>query len=454
MISPNQVSRVAGLFGGMGATPDPAVPADPRQQNAMQAAGVTNPLLQQFGRSVAGLFGKADQMASPMQQMNRAIQSVKDPSSYEGKLKIAQAVMQIDPMQGTQLLQAAEKTRLLDQQKKEKLLLEQKQRELLAGQATALGREGLAKRIRLGGEPIAPLAEELNTAQAEKAASINKRKTFETLATNAGKTDLLSDVQSGQYDDLTVSEFKGELSGRDANLEEVVSIETGEISYARVDEQGKMFDPKTSSWKEPSELGFRPFVTGRTAEDVAAEKAASGETSSEAARQAMIGGSLANLSRIDELLFDTKEVDGQQVIDYGNVNWTNILNAKMGTPKTQGRSLNVLLKSAFEAQLRAETGAAAPDSEVKRLTERLSPHPFDSVSTIKLKRAILEQFLSGAYGKMFPSVKDPAQLAGLIADAALRDLGKVPEQSGTEDIDINSMTAEQIRKMLTGQGAL
>lgn len=96
MISPNQVSRVAGLFGGMGATPDPAIPADPRQRTAMQQMGVTNPLLQQFGQSVAGLFGKADQMASPMQQANRAMQGL-DPSKPESLLQVARALESSDP---------------------------------------------------------------------------------------------------------------------------------------------------------------------------------------------------------------------------------------------------------------------------------------------------------------------------------------------------------------------
>jgi hypothetical protein len=34
-----------------------AIPADPRQRDAMQAAGVTNPLLQQFGRGLGGMLG-------------------------------------------------------------------------------------------------------------------------------------------------------------------------------------------------------------------------------------------------------------------------------------------------------------------------------------------------------------------------------------------------------------
>jgi hypothetical protein len=39
------------------------IPADPRQRDAMQAAGVTNPLLQQFGRGLGGMLGT--EMRSP-----------------------------------------------------------------------------------------------------------------------------------------------------------------------------------------------------------------------------------------------------------------------------------------------------------------------------------------------------------------------------------------------------
>lgn len=39
------------------------IPSDPRQRNAMQAAGVTNPLLQQFGMGLGGLLGT--EMRSP-----------------------------------------------------------------------------------------------------------------------------------------------------------------------------------------------------------------------------------------------------------------------------------------------------------------------------------------------------------------------------------------------------
>lgn len=45
-----------------------AIPADPRQRDLMQAAGVTNPLLQQFGKSLGGLFGVETRSPAAIQQ--------------------------------------------------------------------------------------------------------------------------------------------------------------------------------------------------------------------------------------------------------------------------------------------------------------------------------------------------------------------------------------------------
>ena len=100
------------------------IPADPRQRDLMQAAGVTNPLLQQFGKSVGGLFGvetrspaaiqQAEQMAQ-QEQLKSSVGAIKDPSSYEGMVQLAQAVMNIDPIQGAQLLAKAEEMKKASQ---------------------------------------------------------------------------------------------------------------------------------------------------------------------------------------------------------------------------------------------------------------------------------------------------------------------------------------------------
>jgi hypothetical protein len=91
----------------------------------MQRSGVTNPLLQQFGRGLGGLFNI--EMRSPMEiaqaeqktqqeQLKSSVGAIKDPSSYEGMVQMAQAVMKIDPIQGAQLLAAAEEKRKASQQ--------------------------------------------------------------------------------------------------------------------------------------------------------------------------------------------------------------------------------------------------------------------------------------------------------------------------------------------------
>lgn len=116
-------------------------------------------------------------------------------------------------------------------------------------------------------------------------------------------------------------------------------------------------------------------------------------TPEQAAKAQLIQGALDNYS----------ELSGLFVSPDGDVNRTNIANMVAGTPFTQGRSANVLLKDTIEAKLRAESGAAVPESEVKRIAERLQPSLFDSDATVKLKMRLIEQFLQGTYDKFDPT---------------------------------------------------
>ena len=144
-----------------------AIPADPRQRNAMQAAGVTNPLLQQFGQGLGGLLGT--EMRSPaavqQEQLKSSIGAIKDPSSYEGMVQMARAIMPIDPIQGAQLLATAEEKRKAGmaqleagQQEISQARSEQKRKELLrssmADKLRAQGYTSLATLI-VGGDPEA-----------------------------------------------------------------------------------------------------------------------------------------------------------------------------------------------------------------------------------------------------------------------------------------------------------
>lgn len=80
-----------------------AIPADPRQRNAMQAAGVTNPLLQRFGQGLGGILGT--EMRSPMEQFGSAIQGI-DTSTPEGKKALLSALSKVDPIATVKMAEA------------------------------------------------------------------------------------------------------------------------------------------------------------------------------------------------------------------------------------------------------------------------------------------------------------------------------------------------------------
>lgn len=71
-------------------------------------------------------------------------------------------------------------------------------------------------------------------------------------------------------------------------------------------------------------------------------------------------------------------------------------------PMTEGRTIRVQLRDAIESKLRAESGAAVPDTEVARADERMMPNSLDSESTIQNKIRILDEFLRGSFDKFDP----------------------------------------------------
>lgn len=138
-------------------------------------------------------------------------------------------------------------------------------------------------------------------------------------------------------------------------------------------------------------------------------------TPEQSAKAQLVQGSIDNATVLDRLLFDPD----------GTPNRTQIANMNVpfgGTPFTEGRTANALLKDAVEAKIRAESGAAVPESEVIRAMERFKPSVLDSDETIKTKRALLNQFLQGTYDKFDPTgtFKRNETLDALIKDADKR----------------------------------
>ena len=117
----------------------------------------------------------------------------------------------------------------------------------------------------------------------------------------------------------------------------------------------------------------------------------------------------------------------------------------VGTPFTEGRTANVLLKDATEAKLRAESGAAVPDSEVKRAAERFRPDIIDSRETIKVKVDLLGDFLEGVFDKVQRDGRfiDVGRTIDALEAAAGRRLKRIGDKSILEDL-----TKEQLQAII------
>lgn len=109
-----------------------------------------------------------------------------------------------------------------------------------------------------------------------------------------------------------------------------------------------------------------------------------------AAKSQLIDQAIGYLPDLKKGLFDDK----------GNVNRLNVNNLATRMPFTEGRRLSTLILDSVEAKLRAESGAAVPETEVKRIAKRYIPQVGDDDRTIKTKYNMLNDFLKGTAQKM------------------------------------------------------
>lgn len=101
------MANIAGMFAGLneairgfGGTQGMPIPQDPRQRNALERVGVTNPMLQMFGQGLGALTGT--DMRSREEQVAETVKGL-DPQNPESLLKAAQAMEKYDPVQAAKL---------------------------------------------------------------------------------------------------------------------------------------------------------------------------------------------------------------------------------------------------------------------------------------------------------------------------------------------------------------
>ena len=226
----------------------PQVPVE--QQNLMQRFGVLNdPLLERFGQGLGSALGV--ETRSPQQQA-QAVYGQAVGASPEKQLEIAQQLAKIQGYEASamQLAQQAQE-KLAAQQAK---LQEQRQRELFANRARALGLNDTAELVLAGGD-VKEAGKQIREEEKRRALIKGGKPARIALAKRAGMSEqFITDIQSGKYDGTNQDEFAKILEGDEAELKFFQNAE-GKAVPMRVDKYGKIYDPDSGTFKNPSELG-------------------------------------------------------------------------------------------------------------------------------------------------------------------------------------------------------
>lgn len=113
----------------------------------------------------------------------------------------------------------------------------------------------------------------------------------------------------------------------------------------------------------------------------------------QAAKTELLNNGIKDVERYRDLVLKDGKVDRQIILGMATPGMA-------GVPGTNSRLAYSYIYNAIEAKLRAESGAAVPESEVQRMAKRFVPSPLDNDETIKSKVARLDEFLRGSLGRV------------------------------------------------------
>ena len=110
--------------------------------------------------------------------------------------------------------------------------------------------------------------------------------------------------------------------------------------------------------------------------------------------------SAAKTQMVEQALTYMPLIRAGLILPDGTVDRTNVANMNVRTPFTEGRAISTYVMDAVEAKLRAESGAAVPEPEVKRAAKRFIPAVADNDDQVKIKLNNLETYLKGTADKI------------------------------------------------------
>jgi hypothetical protein len=156
-----------------------------------------------------------------------------------------------------------------------------------------------------------------------------------------------------------------------------------QLADAKTAEGGQGKAPTGYRWKEGQPGVLEPIPGGP----------ATVMTPEQAAKTELLANGIKDVQRYKDLVLKDGKIDRQIIIGMSTPGMA-------GVPGTDSRLAYSYIYNAIEAKLRAESGAAVPDTEVSRMAKRFIPSPLDNDATIKSKVERLEEFLGGSLGRV------------------------------------------------------
>lgn len=148
-----------------------------------------------------------------------------------------------------------------------------------------------------------------------------------------------------------------------------------------------LMDGKPISAKEVQKIAARQSKAGATNVNVNSMNPA------DAAKTELLNQGIADMAEFKELIMPGGKVNREIIAGMS-------VPGMAGVPGTDSRIAYSLVYNAVEAKLRAESGAAVPETEVQRMAARFIPSPLDSDEAITSKVRRLEAFLRGSFGRI------------------------------------------------------
>jgi len=227
----------------------------PTQQPVAGTPGFRGMFGQQQAQRLQGSLGSLARGGAPSAQarMGQALAGL-DLNNPEDLAKLAKI------QQGTGDLAGAAKTAAQMRELAEKKAIKDaldKQRKQLVTSATTLGLNSTVESLQSGGS----LEEAQKTIYEEQQRNmVNKGGRRGKVAVAKSKNadpKLIARINAGDFDEMSDTLFIEQLEGKKATIKAFTNAE-GQIESRRVDESANVWNPTSSRWESPMDLGLRP----------------------------------------------------------------------------------------------------------------------------------------------------------------------------------------------------